>query len=46
VCTSNRYGCPRNSGDDGCFQIDVVWDNGCTLMLASPLDEFEIVSHR
>jgi hypothetical protein len=37
-------GCRRNSGDDGWFQIDVAWDNGRTLMLASPPDEFEIVS--
>ena len=33
----------RNGGDDGWFQIDVTWDNGRTLMLASPPDEFEIV---
>ena len=37
-------GCRRNGGDDGWFQIDVTWDNGRTLMLASPPDEFEIVS--
>ena len=37
-------GCRRNGGDDGWFQIDVAWDNGRTLMLASPPDEFEIVS--
>ena len=36
-------GCRRNGGDDGWFQIDVAWDNGRALMLASPPDEFEIV---
>ena len=37
-------GCRRNGGDEGWFQIDVAWDNGRSLMLASPPDEFEIVS--
>ena len=37
-------GCRRNGGDDGWFQIDVAWDNGRTLMLVSPPDEFEIVA--
>ena len=36
--------CRRNGGDDGWFQIDVAWDNGRSLMLASPPDEFEIVA--
>ena len=30
-------------GADGWYQIDVAWDNGRTLMLASPPDEFEII---
>jgi hypothetical protein len=33
----------RNGGGEGWFQIDVAWDNGRSLMLASPPDEFEIV---
>lgn len=37
-------GCRRNGGDEGWFQIDVAWDNGRTLMLASPPDEFEVVA--
>ena len=37
-------GCRRNGGDNGWLQIDVAWDNGRSLMLASPPDEFEIVA--
>ena len=33
----------HGSGKDEWFQIDVSWDNGRTLMLVSPPDEFEIV---
>ena len=36
-------GCHRNGGDDGWFQIDVAWDNGRSLMLAAPPDQFEII---
>ena len=32
------------SGKDAWFQIEVSWDNGRTLMLVSPPDEFEIVA--
>ena len=39
-------GCRRNGGDDDWFQIDVAWDNGRSLMLASPPDEFKIVERR
>ena len=38
-------GCRRNGGGDGWFQIDVAWDNGRSLMLASPPDEFEVVAN-
>ena len=39
--------CRRNgSGQDAWNQIDVAWDNGRTLMLVSPPDEFEIVERR
>ena len=31
------------AGQDAWHQIDVVWDNGRTLMLVSPPDRFEIV---
>ena len=38
-------GCRRNgSGSDCWFQIEVAWDNGRTLMLVSPPDQFEIVA--
>ena len=33
----------HGSGNDAWHQIDVAWDNGRTLMLVSPPDEFEIV---
>lgn len=34
----------RHGGGKGTWhQIDVAWDNGRTLMLVSPPDEFEIV---
>ena len=33
----------HSSGQDEWFQVDVSWDNGRTLMLASPPDEFEII---
>lgn len=32
-------------GRGGWYQIDVAWDNGRRLMLASPPDLFEIVGH-
>lgn len=38
-------GVRHQGGADGWFQIDVAWDNGRTLMLTSPPDEFEIVGH-
>ena len=31
-------------GSDAWHQIDVEWDNGRTLMLVAPPDEFEVVS--
>ena len=34
------------TGADAWHQIDVTWDNGRTLMLVSPPDEFEIVGRR
>jgi hypothetical protein len=33
----------HDAGTDAWYQIDVAWDNGRTLMLVSPPDEFEIV---
>ena len=33
----------HGAGQDAWNQIDVVWDNGRTLMLVSPPDRFEIV---
>jgi hypothetical protein len=33
----------HGGGRDAWHQIDVAWDNGRTLMLVSPPDEFEIV---
>jgi len=34
----------RHGGDkDTWHQVDVAWDNGRTLMLVSPPDQFEIV---
>jgi hypothetical protein len=33
----------HGAGKDAWHQIDVAWDNGRTLMLVSPLDQFEIV---
>lgn len=37
-------GVSRHGGGDGAWrQIDVAWDNGRTLMLVSPPDEFDIV---
>jgi hypothetical protein len=31
-------------GPDAWHQIDVAWDNGRTLMLVAPPDEFEVVA--
>ncbi|MCA9221106.1 MAG: DUF4314 domain-containing protein [Planctomycetales bacterium] len=39
VVSVSRHG----GGKDGWHQIDVAWDNGRTLMLVSPPDQFEIV---
>ena len=37
-------GCRRNGGGrDAWFQIEVSWDNGRTLMLVTPPDEFDII---
>jgi len=37
--------CRRNSGgQDAWHQIDVDWDNGRTLMLVAPPDEFQIIA--
>jgi len=33
----------HGGGQDEWFQVDVSWDNGRALMLASPPDEFEII---
>jgi hypothetical protein len=33
------------SGQDCWFQIDVEWDDGRTLMLSTPPDDFEIIPH-
>lgn len=33
----------HGGGQDEWFQVDVSWDNGRTLMLVLPPDEFEIV---
>ena len=33
----------HGGGQDEWFQVDVSWDNGRTLMLVSPPDEFEII---
>jgi hypothetical protein len=42
--TGTVVGIKRHGSDkDEWFQIDVSWDNGRTLMLVSPPDEFEIV---
>ena len=38
VVSVSRHG----SGKDAWNQIDVAWDNGRTLMLVCPPDEFEI----
>jgi hypothetical protein len=35
----------QGTGADAWHQIDVAWDNGRTLMLTSPPDEFEIVGN-
>ncbi len=35
-----HHGC----GQDAWCQIDVAWDNGRTLMLVSPPDQFEVVT--
>jgi hypothetical protein len=34
---------PNGGGHDAWHQIDVAWDNGRTLMLVAPPDEFEII---
>jgi hypothetical protein len=34
---------PHGGGKDAWHQIDIAWDNGRTLMLVSPPDQFEIV---
>ena len=34
----------HGSGGDVLIQIEVAWDNGRSLMLVSPPDEFEILS--
>jgi hypothetical protein len=39
VVRATRHG----GGKDAWLQIDVAWDNGRSLMLVSPPDEFEIV---
>ena len=39
VVSVSRHG----GGRDAWNQIDIAWDNGRTLMLVSPPDEFEIV---
>ena len=37
--------CRRNGGGkDAWYQVDVAWDNGRTLMLVSPPDQFEIIA--
>lgn len=36
----SHHGC----GKDAWCQIDVAWDNGRTLMLVSPPDQFEVVT--
>ena len=33
-----------HAGKEPWHQIDVAWDNGRTLMLVTPPDEFEIIS--
>ena len=40
VVDVSRHG----AGKSAWFQIDVAWDNGRTLMLVSPPDQFEIVA--
>jgi len=39
-------GVARHGGKDAWDQIDVAWDNGRTLMLVSPPDQFEIVEQQ
>jgi hypothetical protein len=39
IISISRHG----GGKDAWRQIDVAWDNGRTLMLVSPPDQFEIV---
>lgn len=34
---------PHGGGQDAWLQIDVAWDNGRTLMLVSPPDQYEII---
>lgn len=42
--TGTVVSCHRHiTGGKEWFQIDVVWDNGRTLMLVCPPDEFEII---
>lgn len=40
VVSASRHG----FGKDAWIQIDISWDNGRSLMLVSPPDEFEIIS--
>ena len=42
VVSVSRHG----GGKDAWHQIDVAWDNGRTLMLVSPPDQFAIVEAR
>lgn len=42
--TGTVVSCHRHiTGGNAWFQIDVAWDNGRTLMLVCPPDEFEII---
>jgi hypothetical protein len=41
--TGTVIGVYRHEGKSTWHQIDVAWDNGRTLMLVSPPDEFEII---
>jgi hypothetical protein len=40
VVSARRHGV----GEDSWAQIDISWDNGRSLMLVSPPDDFEIIS--